>query len=210
MQQIETRRRAHTALPRLVDDSPAPRRPATTTGVEEDPPRRGSVDLGLSASARSSALTPPPRKAWERRLLVTVVMADVLTILLANILTWAVDYRATTQALAILSFHLPYIVIGLAIVPVWLLFLAVGGAYDPSLLGSSADEYSRWPAWPPACSPSCAPSPSSRRSALSRSLIAVFFPALIVLGVANRFLVRKSLHRRRGCGEALRRHRRRG
>jgi exopolysaccharide biosynthesis polyprenyl glycosylphosphotransferase len=204
VQQIETRSRARTVRPRPIADPPAPPRPAACNRVEDDGPRQGPVDLGLTTPTRSSPLSPPPRRAWERRLLVTVVMADVLTILLANILTWAIDYRATTQALAIFSFHLPYIVIGLAIVPVWLLFLAVGGAYDPSLLGNSADEYSRVASVAAGLLTVVCAFSFLGSVALSRGLIALFFPALIVLGVFNRFVVRKSLHRRRGLGEALR------
>ncbi len=165
-------------------------------------PRMDLMDLGFEPTAVTTA--PPPRRNWERRLLVAVVAADVAAVLLANLAAWILRNHSAGQALVVGGARVPYLVVALGAIPVWLGFLAAGGAYDPSLLGDSADEYSKVASMAAflltvVCAVSFLGS-----IALSRSVIAIFFPTLVVFGVLNRFVVRKSLHRRRGSGAALR------
>jgi exopolysaccharide biosynthesis polyprenyl glycosylphosphotransferase len=160
------------------------------------------IDLGLQAPA--AVTSPPPRRRWERRLVATVVVADVITVVLAALLTVMVRVQSASESLTIASQHVPYLVVGLVIIPVWLLFLAIGGAYDPSLLGNSADEYSKVATIAAALLTAVCAVSFVGSVPLSRGLLAVFFVAMMGLGVLNRFLVRKSLHRRRGAGAALR------
>jgi exopolysaccharide biosynthesis polyprenyl glycosylphosphotransferase len=194
--------------PRLVadsrdDGSATPVLTATTDArVATEVDSADRVDLGFDVATTETA--PPPRRQWERRLLGAVVVADVLAVLLANLAAWSVRNHSAGQALDIASARVPYLVVAAVAVPVWLLFLAVGGAYDPSLLGDSADEYSKVASVAAGLLTVVCAVSFLGSVALSRSLIAVFFPTLVVFGVVNRFVVRKSLHRRRGSGQALR------
>jgi exopolysaccharide biosynthesis polyprenyl glycosylphosphotransferase len=171
------------------------------TGVAtQDPAPR--VDLGLASAVTAST---PPRRGWERRLLASVIVADVIAVVVASVLSWLLRNEQTGQSLLIFSVHVPYAVMAVLIVPVWLVCLAVRGAYDPSLLGSSTDEYSKVATTVAALLTFVSAASFLGSVALSRSLIAVFFPVLIAAGVIGRFTVRKALHRRRGTGAALRR-----
>ena len=98
-----------------------------------------SLDLGLSALAPDAP--PPPRRQWERRLLGAVVLADALAVLLASLVAWALRNQTGGSSITVGSTEVPYLVLAILAVPAWLSFLAVGGAYDRSLLGDGAVEY---------------------------------------------------------------------
>ena len=150
-------------------------------------------------------MAAPPRRGWEDRLLVSVIAADVLTVVAASIIAWALRTESAEHTLVIATVGVPYPVLSLVVVPVWLACLAIGGAYDRSLLGSSTDEYSKVATVAAALLTIVCAASFLGSIALSRGLIAVFFPSLIVVGVLGRFVVRKALHRRRGAGRDLRR-----
>ena len=160
------------------------------------------VDLGLAAPAD---LAPPPRRVWEHRLLVSIVISDIVAVLAASAVAWALRTSSTEHSLVVATVQLPYQALAFVVVPAWVMGLAIGGAYDRSLLGSSTDEYSKVATVAAGllmivCAVSFVGS-----VALSRALIAIFFPALIAFAVLGRFAVRKALHRRRGVGRDLRR-----
>jgi exopolysaccharide biosynthesis polyprenyl glycosylphosphotransferase len=92
-----------------------------------------------------------------------------------------------------------------AAVPLWLGALAFAGAYDPSLLGASTDEYSKVATAGAGLLMVVSAASFLGSVALSRSLIAIFFPVVIAATGVGRFAIRKALHRRRGSGTALRR-----
>jgi exopolysaccharide biosynthesis polyprenyl glycosylphosphotransferase len=160
------------------------------------------VDLGLAAPPSVAA---PPRQGWEQRLLVSVILADVVAVLVASAIAWVFRADSVEHSLAIATIGVPYPVVSLVVVPVWLAALAIGGAYDRSLLGSSTDEYSKVATVAAALLTMVCAVSFLGSVALSRSLIAIFFPSLIAVGVLGRFVVRKALHRRRGVGRDLRR-----
>jgi exopolysaccharide biosynthesis polyprenyl glycosylphosphotransferase len=160
------------------------------------------VELGLDAPA---AVAAPPRRGWEDRLLVSVIAADVLAVVVASIIAWALRTQSAEHTLVIATLGVPYPVVSLVVVPVWLISLAIGGAYDRSLLGSSTDEYSKVASVAASLLTIVCAASFLGSVALSRGLIAIFFPSLIVVAVLGRFVVRKALHRRRGTGRDLRR-----
>ena len=160
------------------------------------------VDLGLAAPPSVAA---PPRRRWEHRLLVSVVVADVVAVLVASAVAWAFRAESAEHSLAIATIGVPYPVVSLVVVPVWLAALAMGGAYDRSLLGSSTDEYSKVATVAATLLTIVCAVSFLGGVALSRGLIAIFFPSLIAVAVLGRFVVRKALHRRRGDGRDLRR-----
>ncbi len=160
------------------------------------------MDLGFGPVGGSAS--PPPRRDWERRLVLAVGGADVLAVVLAGVAAWAARDQAKGSTLTIASAHVHYAVLALLAIPVWLGCLAVRGAYNPSLLGDSADEYSKVATTGALLLTAVCAVSFLGSIDLSRSLLAVFFPALVVFGVINRYAVRKSLHRRRSRGQALR------
>ncbi len=160
------------------------------------------VDLGLHAPG---AVAPPPRRDWEHRLLVAVVLADILTVVFASTVAWAMRTQSAEQALLIATVRVPYPVLSLVVIPVWLVCLALGGAYDRSLLGSSTDEYSKVATVAAGLLTVVCAASFLGSVALSRGLIAIFFPTLIIAGIVGRFAVRKALHRRRRVGRDMRR-----
>ncbi len=164
--------------------------------------RAGALDLGLSAAAPDAP--PPPRRQWERRLLAAVVAADVLAVLMASLVAWALRNQTGGSFINVSSAEVPYLALAVLAIPVWLLFLAVGGAYDPSLLGDGAVEYSKVASMAAGLLTVVCAVSFLFNIDLSRSLLVVFFPSLVVFGVFNRWVVRQRLHRRRSQGDALR------
>ncbi|HVN51713.1 MAG TPA: sugar transferase [Acidimicrobiales bacterium] len=187
-------------LPGEVLAGPAPAREEPLAPLERID--ADQIDLGLAAPA---VLAAPPRREWEHRLLVSVVLADVVTVLAAGAIASALRTATTEHSLVIATLDVPYAALGVFAVPVWLMALAVGGAYDRSLLGSSTDEYSKVATVAAGLLVVVCAASFLGSVALSRGLIALFFPSLIVIGVSARFLVRKALHRRRASGRDLRR-----
>ncbi len=204
LEQIEPRHGTHLSQTDEIVSLNPPRVDDRGEGAQDGAGHQdlSSLDLGLSALA--SDAPPPPRRQWERRLLGAVVLADALAVLLASLVSWALRNQTGGTSITVGSTEVPYLVLAILAVPVWLLFLAVGGAYDPSLLGDGAVEYSKVASMAAGLLTVVCAVSFLFNIDLSRSLIAVFFPALVVFGVFNRWVVRKSLHRRRLRGEALR------
>lgn len=175
----------------------------TGTDPTWDPTDDPAIDLGFASATREAT---PPRHDWERRLLVAVVVADVAAVLMAVLISWCLRGRAAEvhSSFSAWGMHIPYLWPAVLAIPIWLLSLAVGGAYDLSLLGDSAVEYSKVATVAAALLTVVCAVSFVGSIFLSRSLIAIFFPALLVFAVLNRYIVRKSLHRRRRRGEALR------
>jgi exopolysaccharide biosynthesis polyprenyl glycosylphosphotransferase len=147
----------------------------------------------------------PPRGQWERKLVLALVSADVIALACAVTLSWLARYRFTNENLAFWGYRFPYGVLALVALPLWLCGLGVRGSYDRSIIGSSPTEYSRVAGVVMGLLMLVCALSFVGSVPVSRGLIAVFFPALLVSSVMGRYGVRKRLHHRRALGNALRR-----
>ena len=164
-----------------------------------------AAPLPLHWPALADVPGAPPRGRWERKLVLSLVTADVLTLVLAVTLSWLARYRFTNENLAFWGFRFPYGVLALVALPLWICGLVVRGSYDRSIIGSSPTEYSRVAGVVMGLLMLISALSFLGSVPVSRGLIAVFFPALLVFSLLGRYGVRKRLHRRRAKGNALRR-----
>ena len=160
----------------------------------------------IDHAARAELLSSShPRDGWESRLVRRLVLADLLSFLFAEAVSWALLGTYVTDNLMLFSLHVPYLAIGIVGIPAWLITLAAMNAYDRSLIGSSPAEYSSVARATFALFTLVSASAFLGGVTMSRSLFAVFFPLLLVASLFARYLVRKQLHRRRTAGRDLRR-----
>ncbi len=146
----------------------------------------------------------PPRGRWERKLVLALVSADVIALAFAVTLSWLARYRFTNENLAFWGYRFPYGVLALVALPLWICGLVVRGSYDRSIIGSSPTEYSRVAGVVMGLLMLICALSFVGSVPVSRGLIAVFFPTLLVFSLLGRYGVRKRLHRRRARGNALR------
>lgn len=163
---------------------------------------------------QTPAITREPRESlglhavctsWERRLIARIIVADLIAVAIANWVAWMTRSRFTSENLAIFGQHFPYSVLALVSAPAMIACLAMGGAYNRSIIGSSPLEYSRVTRIVTATLTVVCATSFLGKVAVSRGIIAVFFPMLLLTLMVGRYVVRKNLHRSRAKGKNLHR-----
>ena len=134
-----------------------------------------------------------------------LVVVDLIAFALASLCAWELRGDRVTENLAVFGQHVPYSVFGAIGLPSWLVVLALSGAYDRSIIGSSPAEYSLVTRATIALFTIVSAASFLGGVKMSRGLFAVFFPLLLVFVLVARLVVRKSLHHRREEGRDLRR-----
>ncbi len=188
--------------------------PAWSDAREPDvvtPPASGSAPGQRNASfidrgARNALFVPETHdRNWETRLLRRVVLADLLSIIAAEVLAAVLIAGHIHETVTVFGHHVSYSALAIAGLPAWIGVLALNHAYDRSIVGSSPDEYTNvMRAVFVLFTLICAAAFMGGMS-ISRGLFAVFFPLLFVFSLLARLIVRKRLHRSRGRGRNLRR-----
>lgn len=143
--------------------------------------------------------------AWERGLIGRIVAADLVAVAIASVVAWLTRSRFTDETLAIFGQHVPYAVLAIAAAPIIIGCLAIGGAYNRSIIGSSPLEYSRVTRVVTVTLTIVCATSFIGSVAFSRGIIAVFFPVLLLTLSIGRYVVRKDLHRSRAKGKNLHR-----
>jgi exopolysaccharide biosynthesis polyprenyl glycosylphosphotransferase len=165
-----------------------------TAGTDDPPAEAGA--------AREAAR---PRLGWERDLTITLLAVDAAMALVAVAAAFSVRAASSWASLRLFNMGFPYWVLAVLAVPTWLAALAACGAYDRAVVGGTTLEYSRvFRAGAALLVVSCTVAFAGKVE-ISRTLVAVYFPALVLLAVTGRFIVRRKLHASRARGEALRR-----
>ncbi len=146
-----------------------------------------------------------PRADWERRLLRRTVSGDVTAVCVSLAVTWFARYRYTNETLALFGRAFPYSLLALLSLPGFLAALVGAQAYERTVIGGSPEEYTRVVRGVVGLFVVVSAASFLGGVTMSRAVMAVFFPTLLVSALIARFVVRKLLHRRRAHGTDLRR-----
>jgi exopolysaccharide biosynthesis polyprenyl glycosylphosphotransferase len=122
--------------------------------------------------------------------------------LTAALVSWAARPAANRESVTVLAWHISYGLFALVLTPIWLLALAFGGAYSRRRAGQGMVDY-RLPIVTAIRLAGAASILSfALHIGLSRLLVVVYFPVLLVTSLALRSASRQALSalRRRGVG----------
>lgn len=163
---------------------PAPRTPETTSLQE------GTAAPPVVAGGRR----PLPR--WLQSYLVTAVTGDLLAVGLA---------AATAQVVRFGTDVAPVTAVSLGLFPlVWLGAVLASGGYQVGVLGLGSEEFRTLLRAGVGTLAAISFVSYAASLDLSRGLVLVAVPAVVVLSCAARWLLRRRLHRRRAAGDCLR------
>ncbi|MGX6605973.1 sugar transferase [Micromonosporaceae bacterium Da 78-11] len=140
------------------------------------------------------------RPAWQRRYLQTLVLTDTLVALLAALLAMQVRFSGD---LAIADWS--YALISCALPLAWLAALLLNHAYDARFLYVGNEEYQRVLRAALALTATIAFLAYASDSNLARGYVTITIPLTAALGLLNRHLNRRILHRSWARGRCLRR-----
>jgi exopolysaccharide biosynthesis polyprenyl glycosylphosphotransferase len=136
-----------------------------------------------------------------RRWTAALIALDLLMAMVASGFGFAVRF-GSNQSTELLR-GVPYWLIAVALVPVWVIALAAGGAYDRRFFAIGPEEFRRIinaGVWLMAF---VAFAVFVLHVGLSRAYVGITFPLLVVLTLLERYAVRKALHRRLAKGHAI-------
>ncbi len=142
---------------------------------------------------------------WERRYRLSLLAVDAVAVGLAGVVAQLVRFGSDGSPVNLATTSVPYWLVAALMVPVWLTVMAVGGGYEPRILGVGSEEFRR------------VFNAAVRFLALvvivfyalnvdlARGYVAVFIPLATVLTLVGRYGARRWLHARRGRGRAMHR-----
>lgn len=103
-------------------------------------------------------------------------------------------------SLIVLGYPVPYGLLALGLVPLWLAAMALGGAYDSREIGNGAEEYRRVFDSAVRVLALIAVVSYAARIALARGFVGTVLPISLLLTIVGRHWVRKWVHRQRARG----------
>ncbi len=145
----------------------------------------------------------PPR--WERRYGLGLLVVDTVAVGVAGAVAQLVRFGSPGSPVDVASTSIPYWLMAALLVAVWLAVVALGGGYEPRVLGVGSEEFRR------------VFNAAVRFLALvvivfyaldvdlARGFVAVFIPLATALTLLGRYGARKCLHAGRARGHAVRR-----
>ena len=143
---------------------------------------------------------PVPRAdTWLRRYVVDLVGLDLLAALLACFAGVAVRFHGSLGADA----TAPYLLLGLVLPPVWVLFVLLGGGYERRFLGVGTEEYRRVATAGAVLAATVAIGAYAVKFDLARGYVLITLPLIVLLGLGLRYARRKALHHSRRSGRCV-------
>ena len=144
-------------------------------------------------------------RSWRRFYLAGLVFSDTLSAVLALGLLYEIRPWIAAQRVAVLNLNLSYRLLGLVTLGVWLSALALSGAYSERYPVAGVRDY-RIPAVTALrLMAAVAVGSFALRAPLSRGLVVMYFPMLLVLSLICRWVLRQGLGRLRERGWAVNR-----
>ncbi len=137
--------------------------------------------------------------AWMSAYLRQALIADGCCGLAAGLLAFEVRFGDDASAAA------AYFWLGLALPALWLIALALAGAYDSRFIGVGTDEYRRVVNAGVCLTAVVAIVAYASKTDLARGYVVVSLPCLTALDLPVRYWLRKRLHRLRALGHCMRR-----
>lgn len=102
---------------------------------------RQSAQQPGSVRARRRSFAHRPQ--WERSYVKLLVGVDALAVLVASLLAQQLRFGSGEASLSVRQVVVPYLLVVVAMVPVWLSVLATGGCYQARVVGVGPEEYRR-------------------------------------------------------------------
>lgn len=144
-------------------------------------------------------------RSWSRSYVIGLLLSDVSAAVVALVLCYALRPRATGSSVMVFDWSVHYRLVGILALVVWLLALTISGAYNGRYPASSIRDY-RLPAMTAVrLMAAVAIISFVAKSEVSRLMVVVFFPTLLVVSVLARWLVRQGLSLLQTNGKALNR-----
>jgi exopolysaccharide biosynthesis polyprenyl glycosylphosphotransferase len=131
------------------------------------------------------------------------VAVDLLALSAALLIAHLLRFGVTLAELK--GTDIPYVLVSIATVPMWLAVLALAGAYDRRILGIGSDEYHRVINGAVHFLAVVAVLHLVGRLVIARGFVGVLIPVALVLTVAARYWLRSWLYAQRRSGEYLHR-----
>jgi exopolysaccharide biosynthesis polyprenyl glycosylphosphotransferase len=178
-------------------------------GREHDPsaPRVGCDQGGGAGAARDplrllTALgpgDPPSRPRWAVRYQVAALAGDLGCALLAGAVALIVRFGGPITHVT------PYVLLSLALPPLWAAALGLNRAYEPRLMGLGSEEFRRITQCGFLLIAAVAITAYVTRTGVARGYVVLALPLTTMLTLVARYALRRRLHRRRARGECMRR-----
>ena len=144
----------------------------------------------------------PAGTAWRNYALVLAAL-DCVAMIGAAVVAEAIRFGSLGQA-STFSTGVPYLAVGVAMAPVWLSIMALGGAYERRHLGSGSEEYRRVFSSAARFLSIVAILAFVLKLDIARIFVGVTIPLGTALTLLERYAVRRWLHRQRARGRFLR------
>jgi exopolysaccharide biosynthesis polyprenyl glycosylphosphotransferase len=175
--------------------------PTDLMGEEISPPIAAPVlDNAVPGPGTGGARVP----SWTRQFVAALVAVDLAAALIAALVCWLVRPETDRRSVTVLSLHVPYWTLPAVATPIWLGALAIGGAYRRRRASQGLGDYRL----PVITALRLAGALSILAFALhiqiSRLLVVVYFPVLLVTSLILRGVCRQVLSASRRRGHALR------
>ena len=159
--------------------------------------------------ALGSLSTPWPAwrswRSWRSWYIVGLLLADSLAAVLALVFCYLVRPTAQRYRLDVLGWKIDYKVLGLVSLGVWLLALMLAGSYRSQYPAEGLREYRAPVVTALRLMALVAIASFAFRSQVSRLLVVVYFPSLVVACLGTRWMLRQLVSKVRGRGYALNR-----
>jgi FlaA1/EpsC-like NDP-sugar epimerase len=142
---------------------------------------------------------------WARRYVVALGVVDLMASFVAALACWVARPAAGNGVIAVLGWRVGYWMLAVLLPPIWLLALALSGAYRRGHAGERSHDFRLPVVTAVRLAGAASILAFAFRIRLSRLLVVVYFPALIVASLVLRGVVRWGLATVRRRGLALRR-----
>jgi exopolysaccharide biosynthesis polyprenyl glycosylphosphotransferase len=182
-------------------DAQAAEAALATPIATDETDRRTEATVRISDSSTTAARTP----SWTSRYVASLVGADLAAALMAALVCWLVRPSADDAGVTVLAWHADYWLLAVVLTPIWLGALALGGSYRRRHASQGLSDY-RMPVVTAlqlagaACIVSFA-----LQISLSRLLVVVYFPVLLIASLLLRCGCRQVLSAMRRRGHGMRR-----
>jgi len=166
-------------------------------------PTVGAAPAATTPTAVPVGVVGRPAAGWGRRYAFRLLLADLLSLLVAALLLHVVRFPPVGSDGAIDQRLVPFVALTGVIAIVWMLALAWSGSRDPTIVGYGAIEYHRVIQATFAVFGVTAIGSYLLKVDLPRSYLLVMMPVGLAALLAARFGARRWLHRRRDTGRYL-------
>ena len=163
--------------------------PARTKGGSQRRERLGSFHV------RSL----PGTEAWSRSYVVGLVGLDLFAAFMAALSGTIVRFHGSLTA----ETTTPYLLLSLALPPVWIAFVRLGGGYERRFLGIGTEEYRRVAVSGAFLAATIAIGAYAIKFDLARGYVLVTLPLIVLLSLCLRYARRKALHHSRRAGRCM-------